>query len=1279
MERLKQQEYIQMMKQSKTVFCKSILDRISEYSEAVKEVDELAMQSTAQSHTAYTNWSKQELISKIEDLEEENNKLREIKESKDDELRSDIQYLLHVNPSEYNNVKRYIKHMKQQSMARASSIKTSLPRFSQQIIAPNTAGGVVPVRDSRRLPHPPRRNTNYDSDSIQMLHFVVSSVNWKVSPAHETLRVELLENTVAPIPHDMYQQMVLRATQLVGHVHNPSLTVDELLVLQLFCSYDEFFVEFSRAFTMGCPSDHRRQLYRSARVFHSIFWFKSVPISKHKLHHLLPPAMHHFGYIVKAIYVWWMDKYFVFNCSDDILQFACDDDLVMLSKNDSFHSRVSLQNYGWDAMIQSHSHDLFAPQRALKNRSIFDVLFYELQLYKLAHNRVDYEFLFGHITLCLDTLQLDLSAANPAIDMYAPSYYKCDTWIVAADDKLRISNSMYRSDKLYNWPSIPYLDCILNVNALLRVIANASYECKKPLQLCIEYRISIGYINNDDAQQQCELTSPAMHLTIQFARLMKILYCQLMTIVQHDLPHLQERITFCAEHKSFIILALIYAYNYKPYASIDVDEYLNKSLFEYLFFDCHHYELCDLFPRNHDLLLNPPHNQTLIQYDASKCHIILRAMPQLIHHIENQTFGPRRIMLYLSCDVELARHDDVEWKTYFINPELLERRQVIVDLNECINWNNILFARTQSKYPMILLYYKIECEFAPKYSITSTVRNIHISTEIDLELKQNETRTLNETLICDNLILHENATIYGSRINIKCNKLIDMREGASICADARRVIHIPYTNERHKGLIDYLHTHTLIDYLMMFCGGIGTRSNKMQNMLNPHSDNDCYFISGQEGVWFAIDLAFCGMRATHYALRHVDVSSNYLRNWQLEAKSSDDEWHVLRQHTNDATLNEAKQWAVWQIDDEKDTFYESFRIKMTGPNSAQNSAKHNLLSLAGVFANTAHNEYILCCGGFELFGDVVLRDNKSDKSHALEERILGNPVQFVYESDFDTNGILYWIGTDYGRREWRNPSQSLRVRVERGKQSEKGSVDDIVTRVEKLKDSNQNECCFLDYFVIDFFEIAICAHKYSLKLNDDADADGYCWCLKASHNKEDWTLISEHIDDEDAASFDIDCGHSYYRYFMIENMNLLNELHCCAFEIYGDIQYNPDAKYKLPQLPSGGAGGGIINICAPTIRLDRVTFTANGQDAPHGLSGGGGAAGNILIDTDKLTIIKNNDKCTMQCLGGKGTNQANNGDNGQIRLLYNTIQIGDDDDDDNIDINSCCNPKPLLV
>ena len=67
--------------------------------------------------------------------------------------------------------------------------------------------------------------------------------------------------------------------------------------------------------------------------------------------------------------------------------------------------------------------------------------------------------------------------------------------------------------------------------------------------------------------------------------------------------------------------------------------------------------------------------------------------------------------------------------------------------------------------------------------------------------------------------------------------------------------------------------------------------------------------------------------------------------------------------------------------------------------------------------DSSHNPFVLCCAGIELFGNVILTDNYCNYARKKEQFFLLNGLQnrqFKYANDFDKNGILYWIGTQFG-------------------------------------------------------------------------------------------------------------------------------------------------------------------------------------------------------------------------------------------------------------------------
>ena len=172
----------------------------------------------------------------------------------------------------------------------------------------------------------------------------------------------------------------------------------------------------------------------------------------------------------------------------------------------------------------------------------------------------------------------------------------------------------------------------------------------------------------------------------------------------------------------------------------------------------------------------------------------------------------------------------------------------------------------------------------------------------------------------------------------------------------------------------------------------------------------------------------------------------------------------MSEHRNDHTLSAPKGIGTFSVKQSADSaFYQYLRIRMVGENSFSEDKKHrkrgmseaktwSILSLKGVLENTEGNRFVLCCSGIEFFGNIIIGDNYSHHLRRQRQRVRGGLMdqsevrRFEYKSDFDENGILYHIGTDFGTSKWTNPSRSLAVKIERGKQSEKGSVDHVVER-----------------------------------------------------------------------------------------------------------------------------------------------------------------------------------------------------------------------------------------
>jgi hypothetical protein len=125
-----------------------------------------------------------------------------------------------------------------------------------------------------------------------------------------------------------------------------------------------------------------------------------------------------------------------------------------------------------------------------------------------------------------------------------------------------------------------------------------------------------------------------------------------------------------------------------------------------------------------------------------------------------------------------------------------------------------------------------------------------------------------------------------------------------------------------------------------------------------------------------------------------------------------------------------------------------------------------------------------------------------------------NELKFVHKSDFDTNGLIYYIGSEASTREWVNPATEGRISVTSsdGLSLEFGKLEDIVSR-----ESTPRNCHTKDqpssWFAIDL-GVWIWPSAYTLR-----HSTGYgkaalrTWQLEASKDGSSWKVLLSHQND----------------------------------------------------------------------------------------------------------------------------------------------------------------------
>ncbi|KAJ1366082.1 hypothetical protein KIN20_026670 [Parelaphostrongylus tenuis] len=195
------------------------------------------------------------------------------------------------------------------------------------------------------------------------------------------------------------------------------------------------------------------------------------------------------------------------------------------------------------------------------------------------------------------------------------------------------------------------------------------------------------------------------------------------------------------------------------------------------------------------------------------------------------------------------------------------------------------------------------------------------------------------------------------------------------------------------------------------------------------------------------------------------------------------------------------------------------------------------------------------------------RANLSFVKAIEESKKSGDRIRLIYTSDFDEQGIIYWLGTN-GRTasDWTNPASIGIVQVTSSDQRQPfGKPEDVLSR-----DVNPINCHSSDdknaNFTIDL-GILIYPTAYTLR-----HARGYGrsalrnWLLQGSKDKQIWEVLVAHSDDTSlgdpgsTATWPIEDDRSKgpFRYFRIAQNGKNSSgqtyyLSISGFEIYGEI------------------------------------------------------------------------------------------------------------------------------
>ncbi|KAL9653811.1 hypothetical protein ABK040_012872 [Willaertia magna] len=177
---------------------------------------------------------------------------------------------------------------------------------------------------------------------------------------------------------------------------------------------------------------------------------------------------------------------------------------------------------------------------------------------------------------------------------------------------------------------------------------------------------------------------------------------------------------------------------------------------------------------------------------------------------------------------------------------------------------------------------------------------------------------------------------------------------------------------------------------------------------------------------------------------------------------------------------------------------------------------------------------------------------------------------FTHKTDFDENGILYYLGTAFYTEKYTSPEARGYVKISASCGFESGKTRDLISREPTSCNLiNQNN----SHITIEFVSILICPNAYTLRHTSARDSE--ClrnWRLQASTDGDNYIDLKVHSNDgslktkSESATWKIDGATEYYKYFRIlqDGVNSSNNyyLSMAGFEIYGIVKSILDAEIK---------------------------------------------------------------------------------------------------------------------
>uniref|UniRef100_A0A6B2LDR1 BTB domain-containing protein n=1 Tax=Arcella intermedia TaxID=1963864 RepID=A0A6B2LDR1_9EUKA len=171
--------------------------------------------------------------------------------------------------------------------------------------------------------------------------------------------------------------------------------------------------------------------------------------------------------------------------------------------------------------------------------------------------------------------------------------------------------------------------------------------------------------------------------------------------------------------------------------------------------------------------------------------------------------------------------------------------------------------------------------------------------------------------------------------------------------------------------------------------------------------------------------------------------------------------------------------------------------------------------------------------------------------------------ELTFASVNDTNGLLYWLGTEKGKGPYKNPSQTQFVAISNA--STKAYA--VATPASNTDDACGCHSWLNNYFEVSFSDLLIVPSSYSLSYATSSGCHRpHNWKIEGLNNKKQWVALKVHSNDialqsVDRANWNINCSERMSSFKITctgcdQGGSSCYCFHVCNFEVYGSVCEN---------------------------------------------------------------------------------------------------------------------------